>query len=241
VVYPRFYEYHSGVHETPGVAVTISKRWTAQDSGMPIATLTMPPEIERTMSRVFPLDSNQLFKSVVPLLRNWLGEFSNAVITRELASLALTRRIGDMPFMGTADLGIGDIAFFLQASLTHKLVFLHEYLGFFRINPHQHTGQLPSRGMKEQFLGWGPIAIASMQQGKLTPQEAFSAFKVVEWAMGKYYPDDEDMKQFAALIAGHAALTPAFIARFGALWQTFLDAGQPDLPSGAAADRTLKA
>jgi Glycosyl transferase family 2 len=174
VVYPKFYEYHALMQQTPNVAVTISKRWTAQADGLPVEAPPMPPEIERNPSRAVLIDSNLLFKTTVPFLVNWLGEFSNAVINK---NLALTRTIDAIPFMGIEDLGIGDISFFLQASLAHKIVFIHEYLGVFRMNPQQHTAQLRSHGMKEQFLGWAALAIASMRLGKLSRHEAFQTSK----------------------------------------------------------------
>jgi hypothetical protein len=165
----------------------------------------------------------------VPFLVNWLGEFSNAVINKNLASLALTRTIDAVPFMGTEDLGIGDIAFFLQASLSHKLVFIHEYLGCFRMNPKQHTAQLQSHGMKEQFLGWAALAVASARLGKLSRQEAFQAFKGVERRVHGYYCDrDADMKRFGSLIAGYSELSDDLIEKFCAEWRGFLSVHNRD-------------
>jgi hypothetical protein len=221
-IYPKFYEYHVGVHSSPGVVCSISRRWTAQVAGLPVTMLFPPSEVESNMARAFVIDPNLLFKTVVPHCNNWLGELSNTVMNKELASLSLLREMNGIPFMGMQDLGIGDIAFFLQASTTHNVVFIQDYLGFFRVNPHQHTAQLQSHGLKEALLGWVPIAIASMQMNRVSRQEAFSAIKRIEAAVRHSYPKDEEMNKFANLFAGYSDLTDELVERFCVLWRAFL-------------------
>ncbi len=218
-IYPRFYEYHANIREAaPEAACTVSRRWNAAASGLPVGSLAAPVHIDYDSARVASLSSGTLFKTTIPQCNNWLGEFSNFVL-----NASHVRCVADPQIDGISYLGLQDIGLLLKLSLTDKVVFIQDNLGFFRINPYQQTGKTDTPVIKEAYLGWCALAAAAWRMQKISAAEAFGAFKRIESMMREVYANDQQMQKFIRLSSGYREFSPELVEKFVVIWRELLD------------------
>lgn len=218
-IYPRFYEYHASVHQAAGgAACSISRRWNAAVSGLPISSLPMPVDIDYGIARIAPLSSDVLFKTTVPHCNNWLGEFSNTVLSASEARVVADPQLSGIPYLGLQDIGI-----FLKLSINDKVFLIQDNLGFFRFNPQQNTGKPHTPVIKAAYLAWCALAAAAWRMRKISPVETFGAFKRIEWKLRELYPHDEQMQRFVSLSSGYREFSPELVEEFIAMWRELLD------------------
>jgi hypothetical protein len=219
VIYPDFYERHTIAHSTGKFDCTVSKRWTAVESGQPVAQLLRPDVIAQHQHRMLSLESDFVFATTIPNCNNWFGELSNAVFSHEVAGLLAEPRMEGISFEG-----LGDIGFFLSVSLKKPLGYLNEPLGYFRTSPTQNTQQINSHDFKCGLLAWMALALAGKRLRKLQPQQAAQCFAYMAGALQNRYPDVEEMAQFHQLASAMAHGDVAAEARFIEAWHAFLPA-----------------
>jgi hypothetical protein len=218
IIYPEFYERHLAVHAAGAVDCSVSRRWTSLEPGLPVGRLPVPEPIARHERRVLSLESGFLFTTTIPSCNNWLGELSHAVFNHEVSGLLDEPRLAGISFEG-----LGDIGFFLSASLRKPIGFLTDVLGYFRLNPAQNTQQSSSRDFKAGHLAWIALGLAAQRLGKLHPAQAAQCFRTIGGLIVKRFGDSPDMAPFCellpALIRGDAAAADRFLGS----WQAFID------------------
>jgi hypothetical protein len=219
VIYPDFYERHTAMHATGQFACTISKRWTAIESGQPVAQLPRPDAIAQHQHRMLSLESDLVFATTIPQCNNWFGELSNAVFSHEVAGLLEEPRMEGISFEG-----LGDIGFFLSASLKKPLGYLNEALGYFRTSPTQTTQQIASHDFKCGLLAWIALALAGKRLQKLQPPQAAQCFAQIGAALQHRYPGVGEMARFIELAAAMARGDARAEERFVETWHAFIPA-----------------
>ena len=218
IIYPEFYERHLAIHATGGVDCSVSRRWTSLEPGLPVGRLPIPEQIVRHQQRALTLESDFLFATTIPSCNNWLGELSHAVFSREVSDLLCEPRLAGISFEG-----LGDIGFFLSASLRRPIGFLNDALGYFRLNPAQNTQQGSSRDFKAGHLAWIALGLAAQRLNKLQPEQATQCFRTMGSLVTRRFGEHADMAPFcgvlSALVRGDASAGERFLE----LWQAFGD------------------
>lgn len=218
IIYPEFYERHLAVHATGTVDCSVSRRWTSLEGGLPVGRLPVPEQIARHQQRMLSLESDFLFATTLPSCNNWLGELSHAVFNHEVSGLLEDPRLAGISFEG-----LGDIGFFLSASLRKPIGFLNDALGYFRLNPAQNTQQSSSRDFKAAHLAWLALGLAAQRLNKLQLEQATQCFRTMGALMTKRFGADAGMAPFCALAPALVRGDPCAGERFLELWQAFAD------------------
>jgi Glycosyl transferase family 2 len=218
IIYPEFYERHLAVHAIGAVDCSVSRRWTSIEPGLPVGRLPVPELIARHEQRTLSLESDFLFSTTLPSCNNWLGELSHAVFNHEVSGLLDEPRLAGISFEG-----LGDIGFFLSASLRKPIGFLTDVLGYFRLNPAQNTQQHSSRDFKAGHLAWIALGLAAQRLNKLHPGQATQCFRTIGAPILKRFGDTGDMAPFCALLPALIHGDASAGDRFLELWQAFID------------------
>lgn len=219
IPYPHFYEQHAQAHRLARAGCAVSRRWTALESGQPIASLPVPAPVATQMQRVCTLSADLLFTQTVPATNNWLGELSNASFRAEMRDVLLQARLAGVNYTGLEDIGS-----FLAASQQAPLIFINEHLGYFRTSPAQNTAQPSGRIFKLGLLAWIALALAAQRLGHLSAAQCAAVARRMGGAVLQHYAGDEDICHVArlALALGES---PAAEAAYLAAWQAYAGAG----------------
>lgn len=217
IIYPEFYERHLAVHATGEFDCSVSRRWTATETGQPIGKLKMPEELAQHKDRLVALEADWLFASVIPDCNNWLGEHSNAVYNQSAIATYTEHNIA-----GVAISGLEDIGLFLAASLKKPVCFINEPLGFFRTSATQVSNQPMSHTFKLGVLAWIALGVAGRRLELLSREQVLQCYVKISILIKQRYVGVEDMMHFDALIhnllAGDAHAEDAFIQS----WHAFI-------------------
>jgi len=159
-IFPSFYDKHLALFQKSDLMVSVSRRWIGDAGGNVVGFNSIPSFVDDSALNKMIIEPASLFKSVVPVSYNWLGEFSNAVFHKSSISLMKSDVLGGYSFYGLIDIGI-----FLVLGGQRKLAFINEHLGFFRKHGNQNSGNLDSLDFLAAHLAWIPIAIGSEKLG----------------------------------------------------------------------------
>ena len=217
VVYPEFYERHLIAHASAKLSCSISRRWTANEQGLPLAGQPVPPAVAAHANRIVTLDDGLVFMSTAIECKNWFGEFSNAVFHAATAPVLMKPAFGGVSYAGLWDLGA-----FMAASLRAPIGYLQDHLGFFRTSPAGNSSKFFGPYMKGAHLGYAALVLGGQRIGKYTPAQARGAFAILAQAMAQRYGSQEDMQPFIALLPQMAAGNELAEASFIEIWHAFL-------------------
>lgn len=194
IPYPHFYEQHARAHRLVQASCAVSRRWTALESGQPIASLPVPAPLAEQMQRMATVSAGLLFSLTVPGVNNWLGELSNATLRAGMREVLLGARLG-----GVAYTGLEDIGTFLAASEQAPVVFINEHLGYFRTSPEQNTAQPTGRIFKLGLLAWIALAVAGKRLGHLNAAQCTDVARRMGLLVLQHYAGDAPMCELARL------------------------------------------
>jgi hypothetical protein len=217
IVYPLFYERHLEIHATGRVDCSVSRRWTALESGQPVGMLPVPSQVFRHPNRLLTLEPEFLLATTLPYYRNWLGELSNAVFNFEVANILSDPQLGGISFEG-----LGDIGLFLSASLNKPIGFINEALGYFRLNPAQNTQAASGHTYKCAHLAWIALILGARRLNRIPPEQAVQGILAIGSLIRQQFAGMDDVAEFDALLPGLLQLEAGAQARFVELWHEFL-------------------
>ena len=217
VMYPEFYERHIVAHRSASFSCTISRRWTANDQGQPLAGQGVPAALMHHASRIVSLDADVVFMSTAAECKNWFGEFSNAVFRAETVPV-LYRPM----FEGVRYAGLDDLGAFMAASLTAPIGHIQDYLGFFRTGGAGNSAKPFGHHMKAAHLGYVALNIGGRRLGRYSDEQATKAFSMLTQALAQRYSSQEDMLPFIALLPRLAQGDPAAEPEFVERWHAYL-------------------
>ncbi|WP_298234608.1 glycosyltransferase [uncultured Azohydromonas sp.] len=217
VLYPEFYERHLLAHASGDFSCSVSRRWQASETGMPIAGQPVPPAIQNHPHRMLSLDDGVLFMTTTADCKNWLGEFSNAVFRADCADLLLQPRLGVVSYAGLWDLGA-----FLAASTRRPLCHIQDHLGYFRLGPAQNSSKADSPYMKAAILGYAALTLGGHLQGRLSAEQARSCWAKVGPVVALHWGRQADVAPLVPLVMAMARGEPQAQERFLEAWHGFL-------------------
>jgi hypothetical protein len=216
VIYPEFYERHLAAHDSARRLVSVSRRWRAQENGIPVGEGAMPTAITASGRRLLEADAGFVFGTTLPSCHNWLGEFSNAVLRAEAMGVVDEPVLGGVPTSGLEDLGL-----FLAASLEAPLAILNEHLGFFRVNPGQNTRRVMSPLIKAAHLAWPAMAIAARRLDRLDEAGLRGTIERMGQIVIRGYGTEPDMAEACQALRGLLDGAPGAEDRYLDVWQRF--------------------
>jgi hypothetical protein len=196
LIYPDFYQRHLSVLDGKDALCSVSKRWTALESGQPIYRPDgFPESINQHPSRVVQLTSKDICCTTIPGATNWLGEMSNALFRADARSL-----LENPVLWGQAYAGLWDLGAFLACSESAPILFLNESLGCFRQNPGQTTRQTSGRSFKLGLLAWIALAISARSAGKIDRSQMLSCVQRIGSVLLRAYSNAPDMRKFITIM-----------------------------------------
>jgi hypothetical protein len=213
VIYPNFYARHLHAHQSTDTLCSVSRRWTALESGHPVRDLPVPATVDQHPHRLLSLPASVLFATTAARNTNWLGEYSNTVLRAEFAPEVHATALDGISYIGLEDLGA-----FLCASLHKPVSYINEHLGYFRINAEQHSAQPMGRAMKAAHLAYLALAIGGRRVGQLSAEQAHEAVAALAPLIVQRYGAQADMAHFCevmpSLASGSAEGEAAFLQRW---------------------------
>ncbi len=217
LIYPDFYERHRRAHASGHFSCSVSRRWSASESGQPTSSQTLPAALADSPRRMASLADDVIFLTAVARCHNWLGEFSNAVFRADCVDLLLEPRMGGVSYAGLWDLGA-----FVAAAMRRPICHIQDHLGSFRISPGQNSSKLNSPIMKGAHLGYVALAVGGRRSGRLADGLLRQCCELRQPALSVRYGADPEMSAFCALLPELAQGLPAAEDRFVDTWHAFL-------------------
>ncbi len=219
LLYPDFYERHLTAHRSGNFTCSVSRRWTAIESGQPVARPQVPPELTSHPSRLIAVGPDLIYPSTIPFCRNWLGEFSNSVWRADMREAMERAELNGLSYEGLEDMGM-----FLTASERGTVCFINEALGAFRHGPDQNTSQLLAPVMMKAHLAWVALAIAARRGGRLDASQARDGIVHLQSLVDRRYCNEGGMDEFRRLVAGLVEGRDSAEEAFLGAWQQFVRA-----------------
>jgi hypothetical protein len=216
LIYPDFYRWHVAA-QGAGFRCTVSRRWSTDEHGQPLAMLDEPNEIVGAAQAILSLSAQQLFPAIVGTANNWLGEVSNVVMHRDLADL-----YRDLSFEGIAYNGLEDVGSFLRASVRQPIGLITHFLGMFRQHADQNTANQKRRQIKMGHVAWIALALASERAGYLTREQAQQCIARIGHVTSVKYAAEPDMTQLCAAIVRLTKNEAGAVDDFLACWSQFV-------------------
>lgn len=199
VIYPEFYARHVAAHEASTFSVSISRRWSASETGQPLSGQPVPPAVDRQPHRLLSLDSGVVFMTTAAECRNWFGEFSNAVFRAQTMPI-----LSKPSFEGVSYAGLWDLGAFMAASLMAPVGYLQDHLGYFRTGGQGNSGKFFGPYMKAAHLGYAALGLGGRRLGLYTEAQAQRCFGTIAGALSSRYASQPDMLPFVPLLAAMA-------------------------------------
>jgi len=222
LLYPSFYERHLVAHASARFSCSISRRWTASESGQPISGQPVPPAVEQTAHRLVSLVSDVVFMTTAAECKNWFGEFSNAVFRAETLPI-----FAKPAFEGVSYAGLWDLGAFMAASLLAPIGYIQDHLGAFRTGGQGNSGQFYGPYMKAAHLAYAALGLGGRRLGRYSEAQARQCFGTIANAVQVRYGTQAEMLPFVPLLATMAqsadpAATAKVEAQFLRQWQNYL-------------------
>jgi hypothetical protein len=216
VCYPDFYERHLVVHASAKVSCSISRRWTASETGQPLTGQPAPAAVNQENQRLLTLDNAVVVMSTVAVSKNWFGEFSNCVMRADTCDLLLNPSLGGVSYAGLWDLG-----YFVAASERAPIGYIQDHLGYFRTGGTGNSSNFFGPFMKGAFVGYAALALGAKRHGMLAADKATLAFRHIGLALNAHYAAQADMQPFCELLPLMGTEAPGAEAGFLDAWGVF--------------------
>lgn len=195
IPYPSFYARHAEAHALSASGCVVSRRWYANEAGLPLASLPVPPVLDAMPQRLISLPASLLFEQIVGTTNNWLGELSNTTFAADRLEAMRQPEIGGVKIHGLEDIGT-----MLMCAQRAPLAFINEHLGFFRTSAGQNSRQPLGRVFKLGVLCWIAFALAALRAGHVSEALARASIAHSAEVVRNRYAAEADIQPFIALL-----------------------------------------
>lgn len=196
LLYPDFYRRHLEVHASGRYALTASRRWMSDASGRPACSLVQPADIAHDRRRVVPVDAPTLFASMLPSCGNWVGEFTNMVLSADAA-----RAWPRPPGHGLNYYGWMDVGLLLSAVQVAPIGLIQEHLSVFRRHPQQTTHNPHTHSGRVGAIAWAVYALQAWREGRIDDVTAVASIgRTVQQCLQRFGDADGTMREFFDLV-----------------------------------------
>lgn len=231
VVFPDFYRRHAQLHASGSWSVSVSPRWLSHGDSRPAQGLPLPELVTQSPLHVVPVHAGELYATTVAVFENWLGEFSNMVMSARGA-----RCWPRPPAQGLNHYGLMDLGFMLAAADEAPLAFLREPLGVFRHHPAQSSHGLAHHSGRVALLSWTTNALNGWHRGLLDDRQAVQAIsRNVRSCLQCFGENDPLMNRFFDLVQHQGTGLEALYQAYVPFWQALLRSHPSTRPADAQA------
>jgi hypothetical protein len=235
VIFPDFYRQHLQAHAGGEFCASVSRRWLSHENTRPVYGFDQPACVTDSALRFVPLDGKTLVASMVPVCNNWMGEFSNILLSAAGARLWPRAAAQGMNYFGWPDVG-----YLLEASQTLPVVVLRDHLSVFRQHPAQTTHHMQHHGGRVSSLAWAANALHAWKTGQISHVQAVQAIThTVGICLKRYGEDDEVMDRFFDIVQQHGRQMDALYQHFEQFWRRLLASHASTAPAGVFPDVRL--
>ena len=228
IVYPDFYRSHALAHARGAPGAWVSQRWLTASDGRPGAMPALPAFFDDVPERLVYLDAQALFATTALHCQNWLGEFSNMVLSQEAV-----RRLRGSSMNGLSYYGLADIGVLLDVSNHAPIVFIRDHLGGFRSHPQQTTHKRQSFALKCGYIAWVALALAGWRSGHLNAEQTQASLAISVGQCMNQFASDASLSEFFGIAIANARNLSSFDEHFGIWWARLLSTdsdSRADLP-----------
>lgn len=214
VIYPTFYESHLREHMAKRSLVSVSPRWTANETGQPIAQ-SMDYVTSQALSQSF--SAHNIAKHMVAIGTNKLGEFSHFLYRKEAANILLNPTIDGISYFGLDDIGS-----IVHATIEQEGIWIPQALGFFRTHKHQNTQNTQNDTIKCAHFAWIALAISCLERGWITEPQAWQCIRKMQGKIQMRFSQDALGIKMLEVIANHLNHFHEFKQAFLGIWDEYL-------------------
>ena len=231
VIYPEFYRQHAEAHATGRFAASVSRRWITQVDTRPVQAIELPKFVADSPLRIVPVNAKALFQSTVPTCNNWLGEFSNMVLSAPGLAHWPQASTSDLNYFGWLDIG-----YLLQAGQHLPVAVLREHLGLYRQHPAQTTHNMHAHGGLVSSMAWASYALQAWRDGRIDAKQAVHAISyTVLQCLKRYGEDSSVINEFLALVQTEGVSLERLYAAYTPFWLALLAKHPATRPAARAA------
>ena len=235
-IYPEFYRLHAQAHAGGRYAASVSRRWITLGDTRPAQAIELPAFVADSPLRVVPVQAADLFQTTVPTCNNWLGEFSNMVLSAPGLAHWPRGTTRDLNYFGWLDIG-----FLLEAGQHLPLAYLRDHLGVYRQHPAQTTHNMHAHGGLVSSIAWASYALKAWRDGRIDARQAVHGISYnVMQCLKRYGEDSPTMNRFFDLVQHHGASLDELHRHFLPFWLELL-AAHPSTRAPAEAGATAAA
>ena len=228
IVYPDFYRQHALAHTRGAPGASVSLRWLTASDGRPGALLPLPAFFDELPERLVYLDAQALFATTAAQCQNWLGEFSNMVLSQEAV-----RRLRGSSMHGLSYYGLADIGVLLDVACHAPVAFIRDHLGGFRSHPQQTTHNRKSFALKCGYVAWVALALAGWRSGHLSAEQTQASLAISVGQCMNQFASDASLSEFFGITIANARNLASFDEHFAVWWARILATdsdSRPDAP-----------
>jgi glycosyltransferase involved in cell wall biosynthesis len=214
VVFPEFYRTHMAAHQTGRYSVSVSRRWVTHGDTRPVMGINQPAVVARSPLHFVPLDEEAVFQTMVPTCNNWIGEFTQMVMSAEGARAYPRPPVDDLSYYGWLDVG-----FVLTAVQKAPLVIVRDHLGIFRQHASQTTHQMKSSIGRVSSMAWVTTALLAWREGRISRSDVVTAITWnVRECLQRFGEDDPVINEFFDMIQAHGGHLERLYAAYKPFW-----------------------
>ncbi|MCA0175082.1 MAG: hypothetical protein LCH73_02150 [Proteobacteria bacterium] len=218
LIYPEFYSSHLAAHAQGRFCASASMRWLSQLDTTPTECHDIPAPIAAGNLRVQAVDAQSMFQTMVPTGWNWVGEFTNMVISAEGARHWPRTQADEINYVGWPDVG-----FVLSAVQHLPLAFIHERLSVFRQHPAQTTHVRAQHGARVSHLAWAIYGLQAWAERRINDAQAVQAVSLCVRELLRLYPQgDPVIDTFLDLVQHRGGNLGALYAAVKPFWLALL-------------------
>jgi len=226
LIFPDFYRQHVEAHASGRFSASVSRRWVTQGNTVPVYGIEQPRFVASSPLRFVPVDERQLFSTMVPTCNNWIGEFSNMVLSAVGARCFPRPPADDLSYYGWPDVG-----FLLEAVQRAPIVIVRDHLGVFRQHAEQTTHRMHDHGGRVSSMAWVTCALLAWREGRISHKEAVHAISyTVGECLKRYGEADPVINEFFSIIQREGASLGALIAAYTPFWLRLLASHRATAP-----------
>ena len=226
VIYPDFYRQHLEAHAGGPYSISVSRRWFGDVTAAPTQGVALPDCVAGSPLHVVPVDASTLFKTTVPTCTNWLGEFTNMLISADAALLWPLP-----PEEGISYYGWMDVGMLLTAVQQRPVAVIREHLSVFRRHPEQSTHRYHNHSGRVASLAWAVYAMQAWREQRISHRDAVAAIShTVMQCFKRHGEDDPVINEFYDIVQHEGVSLDRLIRAFTPFWQTLLRSDDSTFP-----------
>lgn len=193
IIFPDFYATHIHAHSSGDYCISATPRWLSTSSGKLVTSFPEPKALKIANQHALQVDHAFLITSSVFNADNWVGEFSNILLSQSAGQQFYGESAPDFANYGW---GPKDISTILRSTLEKPMIWIREHQGAFRRNEFQSTLNLSRKGKWSVHMCWITYAISAWRRGIATNEQLINGIVSIVNKRGRHLLGDPLLDEF---------------------------------------------